>query len=275
MRIGWPALLLLLTACASQPAITPGQIVSANPCIDAILAEVAAPGQIGGVSAFSHDAASASAPVDWARRYRAIGISAEEIIAARPRLLLTGNLDSASSMAAIRKLGIRTLTFGVPATIAESQAQVGAIARAIGRQAQGDRLMDRIAAATALAQPRSQRSQAPAAIIWQAGGFVAGQGTIQDEMLTRAGFRNASLAYGLRQWEQLPLETLLRNPPDVIFMADTAQGEAARALAMKQRLLGHIGAQTKVVRFPGRLLFCAGPTIVETMARLRAARAAL
>jgi iron complex transport system substrate-binding protein len=268
MRRGWPVLLLMLAGCASQPAIVPGQIVSANPCIDAILADVAAPGQIGGVSAFSHDPASASAPLDWARRYPAVGMSAEEIVAAHPRLLLTGNLGSGSSIAAIRKASIRALTFGVPATVAESQQQISAIARAIGREAEGLRLNARIAQAIA---PRPA-GPSPTAIIWQAGGFVAGTGTIQDEMLSLAGYRNASSVYGLNQWEQLPLETLVRNPPDIIFMADTAEGDAARALAMKQRLLAKMGARTKVVRFPDRLLFCAGPTIVETMARLRAAR---
>lgn len=263
----WPAL-LLLAGCAEAPHIAPGGIVSANPCIDAVLAQIAAPGQINAVSAFSHDPESASAPLSWSRRHPAVGITAEEIIAARPRLLLTGNLDPPSTVAAIRKAGITTLTFGVPATLAESEAQIGQIARAINRVEAGQRLARHIAAAAVPVQSASRQT----AIIWQAGGFVAGRGTIQDEMLARAGFINGSTRYGLRQWEQLPLETLLRAPPDIIFMADSAAGDQGRALAIRRRLLSRSHSRTRIVSFPDRLLFCAGPAIIETMARFHAAR---
>jgi iron complex transport system substrate-binding protein len=310
----WPldcrvAVLLAMTVagCSTQPPIPPGGIVSNNPCIDAILAEVAAPGQIAAVSAYSHDPDSGSAPIIWARKLPALGTSAEEIIAAKPKLLLTGNFSAGGTNAALAKAGVTLIGFGVPATVEESVAQVRAVAKAIGRAEAGERLAARIEEAitqncfqrtarpelvegsyfpnsgrqetkTTLRQAQGERCDWPvgdkylSAIIWQGGGFVAGKGTLQDELLTRTGYTNASDQYGLRQWDILPAETLLRNPPDVIFMPATASGEEGRGLSARVKLLRHVKGKARVVTFPDKLLFCGGPTIVEAMAVLRSGK---
>lgn len=263
MRLGWP-LFAILASCSGQPVIPPGGIVSNNPCIDNILAEVAAPGQIAAVSAYSHDSQSGSAPLEWARALPALGSGAEEIIMAKPRLVLTGNLASTGTNAALAKAGVKLATFGVPATVEESVAQVRQVARLIDRPGAGDRLAAQIETATI---PKPKRNLS--AIIWQAGGFVAGQGTLQDELLARAGYANASETYGLKQWDILPLETLIRNPPDVIFMPTTATGEDGRQVDARLSALRHLGTRTRVVNFPDKLLFCGGPTIPKVMAALR------
>lgn len=263
MRVGW-VLALLLGGCSGGPAIAPGGIVSANPCVDEVLAEISTSGQIAAVSAYSHKYDSASAPLDWALKHPAVGITAEEIIAARPILLLTGNLASAGTNAALTKARIKIITFGVPATIEESVAQVRQIAHAIGREAAGEALVARIEAALKSSSPPRL-----SALIWQAGGFVAGKGTLQDELLRRAGFANASETYGLKQWEQLPLETVIRKPPSVIFMTSSADGDEARALTMRQRMIARLGSKTRIVPFPDKLLFCGGPTIIDLMKVLK------
>jgi iron complex transport system substrate-binding protein len=257
-------LFLLLASCDTGPAVRADGIVSNNPCVDAILAEVAAPGQIGAVSQYSHDPDSASAPLDWARNLPALGTSAEEIIAAKPRLVLTGNLASSGTNAALAKAGIQTLSFGVPATVEDSIAQIRQVAAAIGRKAAGEQLVRRVTAAIGTAT-NSTRS----AIIWQNGGFVAGKGTLQDNLLARAGYRNASDTYGLKQWDILLLETLIRKPPDVIFMPLSAKGDDARALVARRRVLAHLNGKIRLVNFPDKLLFCGGPTIIKVMAVLR------
>lgn len=267
---GWP-LLLLLSGCNGQPTIAPGGIVSNNPCIDAVLAEIAVPGQIAAVSVYSHDADSASAPVEWARRLPALGTSAEEIIAAKPRLVLTGNLASSGTNAALTKAKVETVAVGVTTTVKDDLAQVRQIAKAIGRVEMGETLVRKIAFST---QP-FPTAPSPSAIIWQNGGFVAGEGTLQDELLSLHGFANASKTYGLKSWDILPLETLIRNPPDVIFMPTTAKGSDARQLSTRLKLLRHVAVKTKIVAFPDKLLFCGGPTTIKVSQILSATRKAL
>ncbi|MEP7349197.1 MAG: ABC transporter substrate-binding protein [Sphingorhabdus sp.] len=270
MRAGWLSL-LLLAGCNGQSDIAAGGIVSNNPCIDGVLAEIAAPGQIAAVSSYSHNANSASAPLDWARTMPAIGTSAEEIIAAKPRLLLTGNLASSGTNAALTKAGVRFVAVGVPVDVEDNKIQIRAVASAIGRQAAGERLITQIDDTLA-----HNDSDAPiSAIIWQNGGFVAGAGTLQDALLAAHGFANASATYGLKSWDILPLETLIRKPPQVIFMPTSANGDDARALAARRQLLKHLGGKTRVVNFPDKLLFCGGPTVIKVSGILSQTREAM
>lgn len=263
MRL-WLPLLVLLGGCSGQPAIAPGKIVSNNPCVDAILAELADPRQIGAVSAWSHDAASATAPLGWARRFPAVGAEAEAVISARPRLALIGAFGRTD---ALERASVRYLAFGVPATLEESTAQVRAIASGIGRKVEGERLALAIERAGATKLPN--KAGQPSAIIWLSGGFVPGKGTLQDELLARAGYRNASAAYGLKQWDVLPLETLIRNPPDVVFTPLAGKSDDRRSLAMRHRLLAHLTDRTRIVAFPEMLLNCGGPSIIAAMKVLR------
>lgn len=271
MKRVWP-LLLLLGGCSGQPGIAPGGIVSNNPCIDAILAEIAAPGQVAAVSVYSHDADSASAPIAWARQYPALGTGAEEILAAKPRLVLTGNLASTGTNAALAKAGIRVVAVGVAATLDEDVAQVRQIAKAIGRVEAGEALVARMLESQGSTQSQVPQDKAPSAIIWQNGGFVAGTGTLQDELLRRHGFRNASANFGLQSWGVLPLESLIRNPPQFIFMPVAPEGNADRELASRQKLLKHLGDKTRIVPFRDQLLFCGGPTVIKVAQTFEKAR---
>ena len=271
MRLGWCLFAAFaLAGCARPPVIAPHGVVSNNPCIDAVLAEIALPGQISAVSIYSHDADSASAPLAWARQLPAMGMSAEELLLARPKLVLTGNLASSGANAVLARAGIKTIALGVAPTIADDVQQIRTIAAALDRTDAGEALISDI-----LESLPSTQFSGPfvPAIIWQNGGFVAGKGTLQDELLARHGFRNASTQYGLSSWGVLPLETLMRNPPMVIFMPTNARDSDARETRARQELLRHLGGRTRIVDFPDRLLFCGGPTIIKVSAILKKTRA--
>lgn len=271
MRLGWCLFAAFaLAGCARPPVIAPHGVVSNNPCIDAVLAEIALPGQVSAVSIYSHDADSASAPLAWARQLPAMGMSAEELLLARPKLVLTGNLASSGANAVLARAGIKTIALGVAPTIADDVQQIRTIAAALDRTDAGEALISDI-----LESLPSTQFSGPfvSAIIWQNGGFVAGKGTLQDELLARHGFRNASAQYGLSSWGVLPLETLMRNPPMVIFMPTNARDSDARETRARQELLGYLGGRTRIVDFPDRLLFCGGPTIIKVSAILKKTRA--
>ena len=271
MRFGWCLLwAFALAGCASQPALAPHGVVSNNPCIDSVLAHIALPGQVSAVSIYSHDPDSASAPLPWARQLPAIGISAEELLLARPKMVLTGNLASGGTNAVLARAGIKTVALGVAPTIADDMQQIRTIAAVLDRRDAGEALISDIQESL----PSTQFSGPPvSAIIWQNGGFVAGKGTLQDELLTRHGFRNASAQYGLSSWGVLPLETLIRNPPVVIFMPTHKGGSDARDMRARQKLLAYLDGRTRIIDFPDRLLFCGGPTIIKVSAILSKTRA--
>lgn len=265
--------LLLLASCSTgKPAkfdagAKPVRIVSMNPCVDAILMDVAAPKQIAAISHYSHDLRATSVPLDWAEQYPVVSGSAEDIIAAEPDLVIAGPHVSIQTIAALKRLGIPLMQVAVPETVAESKQQISDIAARIGQEHEGTRLNAKIDAAIIAAT--TQGPPVPA-LIWQGSGLVPGNGTLADELLTRTGFRNLSNALGLKQWDILPLENLLDRPPAVL-MAGQANMGAGNGDA--NRMLSHpvfrkAGMHIRIAHYPSNLLHCGGPIIVKSVARL-------
>ena len=103
------ALLAMLTACTQTPARPLGHqvrtIVSLNPCSDAILAEVTAPGQLLAISHYSADPRSRSMDAAKARQYPVTGGTLEEVIALRPDVVVDGTFVAPATAASYHRLG--------------------------------------------------------------------------------------------------------------------------------------------------------------------------
>ena len=106
-----PALVLLLAACAGEGPARVGDggrptIVSLNPCSDAILAEVAEPGQLLAISHYSKDPRSSSMEAAIAARFAATGGTVEEVLALDPDVVVAGSFLAPATHAAFADLGI-------------------------------------------------------------------------------------------------------------------------------------------------------------------------
>ena len=254
--------LLTLAACAPPPR--QGGIVSTNPCADAILATIA-PERLTAISHYSHDPAATSLPLAVARRFPAVAGTAEEVIARHPDLVVTDIFASAATRAAYARAGLKVLTLDAPATIAASAAQVMTIATAAGVPARGAALVRAIRAA-----PPPARGARPAVLLFIAGDLANGGGTLLDDLLARAGLRNAAADYGLAFTGTLPIETIAAHPPAAIL----SDGDG-RTADLRRRILARSGAATVEIAFPRELMNCGGPTIVPALRRLTAIRTAL
>jgi iron complex transport system substrate-binding protein len=258
--------LLLATPALVSAAPRGTRIVSINPCVDAVLARVADPAQIIGISHYSQDVRATSVRLGWARRFKATSGTAEEVVALRPDIVLAGPHVEPATIAALKRLRIKLVQYPVAESVPESIAQVREIAAATGHAGRGDALAARI---TAAAAPSSARPVS--ALVWQGNGLVPGSGTLTDDLLRRAGFRNMSATFGLKQWDVLPLEYLVADPPRVLL-------STAPAGVQDDRMTGHpavrrLGKHITVAAYPTRLMNCGGPTIIAAMARLRQVRA--
>ena len=250
------------------------RIVSMNPCVDTILMEVADPNQIAAISHYSQDPRATSVPLKWAMRYPVVSGAAEDVIAAEPDLVIAGPHVSIQTIAALKRLGISLMQVAVPQTVAQSQAQISDIAARVGQRQRGIKLNARIDAAMA-----SARWNAPlvSALIWQGSGLVPGKGTLADELLTRTGFGNLSSSLGLKQWDILPLEGLLSQPPAIVLagQANMGAGDADANRMLSHPVFRKAGANIKVASYPSSLLHCGGPVIIQSVARLAEVRRAL
>ena len=272
---------LAVAGCSSQAAdraaqrAAPGRealprVVSINPCVDAVLMQVADPAQIAAISHYSQDERATSIPLEQARRFAATSGTAEEVVALAPDIVIAGSHVAPSTISALHRMNIPLIQIGVPESIDESSAQVRTIAAAIRQPARGEALVARIDDAVRAASASS--AAPPGALIWQGGGLVPGDGTLASELLRVTGFRNLSADYGLKQWDVLPLEYMVAKPPQVLL--------SVGAHDRSDRMLGHpvlagLKQQIAVRRYPEKLLHCGGPTIIDAVGHLAQIRRTL
>jgi len=262
------AAMCLVAACAPQPrarvaALHP-TIVSLNPCTDAILADVTAPGQLLAVSHYSHEARGTSMPLAEGQRFPATGGTVEEVLALDPDVVVTGSFLDPASAQAFRRLGIRVETVSIASTVTQSEAQVRRLAAVAAQPARGEALVARIDRAVAAAHRGGARKTV---LMWQEGGIVPGEGTLVSELLVNSGFRSLSAARGLGQGAYLPLEEVLADPPQLVIAAGDERMEHHPALR-------HLTGVSYAAIEPN-LLYCGGPTIPHLAARLAGSRDAL
>lgn len=243
---------LLIAGCNGTDHRNYGKIISINPCTDAILLELADPDQIGAISHYSHDEKSSSSDSSLARKFPAIGQSAEEIIALQPALVLAGGHISASTLEALKQMDIKVLQSPVANNIAQSHEQIMSIAKAIGQEKRGIAMIAKIDASLDSARPRNAKPIP--AIVWQGGGLVPGKDTLIDEIMSLTGYDNIVSQYGLSQWDIIGLERLSANPPALILRG----GNTADRI-LQHPILDEI--DSKIADFPQTMIWCAGPTI--------------
>ena len=247
------------------------RVVSLNPCLDAVLLQVADRAQIAALSHYARDAQQSTIAAT-ARTYPITYESAEEVIALRPDVVLTASHSSPATRAALARLNIRTELFKVPNSWVENQEQIRRIAQAVGHPERGEALIARVEAAMAKGAP-PPGTRPITALVFQPNGMAAGSGTLVDEMMRRAGFVNVAQRYGLKRWGNVSLERLLDDPPEVLLAGQAAPNAAtwAERILVHPALAAVSPRMTRAV-FPERLLYCGGPVLIDTAAALATAR---
>jgi iron complex transport system substrate-binding protein len=262
------------TGVTGPPRAAARRIVSLNPCLDAILVCVAAPGQIAALSHYSREPTASSVGAA-ARRFGFTYETAEEVIALSPDLVLASRHSSLATRNALARLGIPVALFATPDSIAESLVQVRRIAELAGRADLGEAEVSRIHAALAAAAPIAGARRVRA-LVYQRDGFASGPHTLMDDLLQRTGFRNAAVDYGYTRSADVPLELVLADPPEVLLSGETLPGAPTWGeRAMRHPALQRLRGRMRIVSFPEQLMYCGGPNLVAAAERLAAARRSL
>lgn len=254
---------LALAGCAANPVAEDERtdrptIVSLNPCADAILAEIAAPGQLLAISHYSHDPSTSSMDLEIARTFAMTGGSAEEVIALAPDMVVADVFMSATTRSALERAGIGVVQLGIADNLEASLAQVRQLGDLARQEPQGEALAQHIEEAWNAAASSAEPVDT---LLWQFGGIVPGEGTLAAAMLEQSGFVMQDAAREMGQGAYLPLEQVLADPPRLILAAS------------EERMLTHpVLHKLEGVRyetFDPSLLYCGGPTIPRALDRLR------
>lgn len=248
------ALALLLAAPA---AAAPQRVVSINLCADQLLVALAEPGQIAALSPLAADPAL-SAVAGRVGAIPRIRPGAEAVLAQSPDLVLAGAWGGREAELVLRGRGVAVLRLPLAEDFAAIRAQIRQVGAALGQERRATAVLAEIDAGLSAIAPHPPRS----ALVWQAGGFTPGRGTLADAVLAAAGLQNAAPFAG---YGTIRLERLLAAPPTLLVLPARLQGAGA---SLSEALLSHPAlAAIPVRRIEPAWLACGGP---ETW---RAARA--
>jgi iron complex transport system substrate-binding protein len=233
-----------------SPAMA-AQVVSLNLCSDQLLV-LLAPEQVAGLEPLARDPAISFVAA------RAAGLpqvrnDAEAVLHLHPDLVLAGRFSAQTTLALLRQRGVRVVELDDATDFPAIAAQVLQVARLLGVTARGQ---DSVAAMWR--RLAAVRRASGTALLWQAGGWSAGPGSLGDAVLRAAGYRNAG------NGGRIALETLVTHPPDLL-VTETAPAFPALAtdLAWHPALRG-------VARrsLPPALMICGGPFTAEAVSLL-------
>lgn len=257
-------LLAGVMAWALPAAAKPARIVSLNLCTDELVLRLADRDQIASVTWLSRDPRNANI----AEVARAVGINhglVEEVLAARPDLVVAGTYTTRSTVALLKRTGLPVHEFGVPRSIAEMRDQIGEMAALLGEEERGARLIAQIdARLTAIAAKRPATH--PRAIVLRPNGFTVGRGSLVDEILTTAGLHNIAADLGIESYGQIALETVALGDAQMLILNDTPGGPLSLANeVLHHPLIEKLGTRLKLVALPSRLWTCAGPSVLDAI----------
>ncbi len=235
------------------------RVASLDLCADEYLLLLARPNEIASVSRVAHDPADS---VLWrqARRFPANRRELDSVIATRPTLLLSTSGGGRATSLIGERLGIRSITLGYPASIAEVEQRMVRVAKALGdaRRATGWRQR--------LARLRANSVPVRDAIFLGGGGNSVGADSLGAQWMALAGFRQRDLPGG-----RATLETLAVSPPKALLRSTYRRSQPS----LGQRWLDHPLARrstARTIETDGRPWTCAGPLMVFEIERLRGLR---
>jgi iron complex transport system substrate-binding protein len=255
---------VLAGTAAGSAAPKPERIVSLNLCTDELVLRLADRSRIASVTWLSRDPRHAN----MAQAARAVGVNhglAEEVLAAKPDLVVAGAYTTRTTVALLRRVGIPVREFGMPRSFAEMRAQIAEMAALLGEEARGAALIAEIdARLAAIADNRA--AVRPRAIVLQPNGFAVGRGSLVDEVLTAAGLDNIAASLGIESYGRIALETVALGRVQVLILNDTPDGQSSLANEILHHpLIRKLGARLKLVTLPSRLWNCAGPGVLDAV----------
>ena len=257
----------------AAPADTaPRRVVSINLCTDQLAMMLAAPGQLVSVSDLAADPHS-SAMAEAARAYPVNHGRAEEVYLLDPDLVLAGAYTARATVEMLRGVGIEVVQFDPASSLADTRDRLAQMARVLGQEARGAALIARFDARLAvLSETGTDR---PRAALYHPNGYTLGGGTLSDDILQAAGFRNLAREIGITGGGTVPVETLVMAAPDLLISGTPLPGASRSEAVLEHPALDSLRAARAGLRITSPSWICGTPHALDAVDRLVQARHAM
>lgn len=246
----------------------PKRVASLGLCTDQILLMLADHQRIVTVNAMAADpklsymaSAVGSIPLNQG--------TAEEIIAYQPDLVISTSFASPDAIRMLRTLGYRVELLPLPDTVEGIRDMLRLAAGWLGERERAEALIHNMDNTIAAAQARNQGKPSPRAIIYSPNGYTIGSGTLENDILLQAGYRNIAADMGISRFRQISIETLATLKPERILIDNYAYNQHSLAYTyVNHPVVKHLIPPENRMYVPSRLRDCAGPQVAEEIAWL-------
>ncbi len=253
---------------------SPQRIASLNLCADQLLLLLLPRERIASVTEWAQKPESSY----MAKAAQGLPVNyglAERVLPQQPDLILAGEYNDHTMVAMMRQLGYRVEIVRVPRNLAEAQQVILEFGELVGAQVEAEALVADMQRRLARIAEQVGNTPAGLAAVYSPNGMSAGRGTVMEEILARAGWRNLGSEMGLQGYGQLPLEQLIRAQPDLLVLDTTAEPTGGASLAhayLDHPALTSLPQRAQRLILPPPLSVCVGPMTVDAIEKLVAAR---
>jgi iron complex transport system substrate-binding protein len=260
--------LLLWLLSLALDAAPPQRVVSLNLCSDQLLLMLAAPDQVASVSHLAVEPSS-SFVANQAAAYPLNQATLEEIIQLQPDLVLTVAHTNPRLLSSLRKLGFETYQLGMGSQLSEITSEIARLASRLGQEAKGAAIIDNMKQQIKLdIEPAT--AERPKALFYQPRGYTSAAGTLQDEAMKLAGWRNPATEAGLNGYVIAPLEQVLHWQPQLLITSTYGKSAQSRAQQLAQHpALSRMMKNRLRAEIPYKYWICPGPMLAEAVSQLR------
>lgn len=271
--------LVAMPMAMAQATEPPRRIVSLNLCTDQILVDLVPHERIGAVSYLAADT-DVSPIADRVRHLRVTRGGAEDVLGLDPDLVLAGTWSTPATVDLLRRLARRVELVPLASDVAGVRAAVRQIATAVGETARGELMIAefdrRLAAIEAGLAGDKSGVPRPTALIYQVSGLASGPGSLADDALQRAGYRNLAREISLGAAGHVELEALVARRPDLLVLsAEAVEYRTAAADNLRHPAIAWLKSRGASLYLPWRQWLCATPGIADAIEQLAAARGRL
>jgi iron complex transport system substrate-binding protein len=255
----------------------PQRIVSLTMFTDEVLLELVGPARLIAVSRFAADPAVSNVSDRIASiRYR-LDLEPEVILSLRPDLVFVANWSDAAAVRQLRAAGVPVYLIATAFTVDQIEQKILQVALIVGEQAAGQRL---VAGMNRRLQEIERRLAAIppdrrlTVLDYSPWGAAMGRGTSWDEVVRKAGLRNAADGLPVDSWGQVPLsrEELIKLDPDLLVLPGWVYGNPSGAEEFYRQVTSDPALRSlkavrnrRVIQMPERLRATTSQYIVDAI----------
>ena len=223
---------LLAEREAAHPRPATRRIVSTYLGADELIAELADPARVAGVSVYADDRGTSNCLGQFPPRVARLRSDPEAVFALEPDLICMAGFTESDSLRLIESAGVPVVYWSRFDSFADVLDQLALYGAALGEEGRAGTIAAAVRGRLADLDARLRGARPVRTLYFDPPAFTMGRGTLVDEILVRAGAINVVDELGLSGPSQIDLETILALAPEVILLPSYAEnGSALRALA--------------------------------------------